>query len=44
MYPNKRVSYFDIAAGSAREGVNAIDSLSERGAFTRKNPLQKPLA
>lgn len=36
IYPNKKASFFDIAAGSAKEGRNGIEFLSERGAYTRK--------
>jgi four helix bundle protein len=36
VYPNKKAHFFDIAAGSAKEGRNGIESLAERGAFTRK--------
>ena len=37
IYPNKKASFFDIAAGSAKEGRNGIESLVDRGAITRKS-------
>ena len=35
-YPNKAASFFDIAIGSAKEARNGIESLSDRGAYSRR--------
>ena len=36
-YPRRRVNYYDIAAGSAREARGALRSLDQRGGFKGAN-------